>query len=59
MTFPARRDALCVRISAVAVFGGGRSLERTVLQAEFPANREIYREFHYFDRKIKRVDRSI
>ena len=30
------------------VYGGGRSLKRTVLRAQFPANRENYREISKF-----------
>jgi hypothetical protein len=34
--------------------GGGWSLQRTVLRAIFPANREIYSEIHDFGLEIFR-----
>ena len=38
--------------------GGGGSLERTRLRAEFPGNREIYREFHASGAVLRRSNRE-
>jgi hypothetical protein len=41
------------------MYGGGLSLVRTVLWAEFPANREKYREIHGFGLRIRPVEFSM
>ncbi len=47
------------RIMFTEESGGGRRLQRTTLWVQFPANREIYREFCEFSLMIPREDQSI
>src|SRR5258706_6372294 len=51
-----RRRAETAR--AARLVGGGCSLERTRLRAEFPGNREIYREFRASGAVLRRSNRE-